>query len=101
MRMLLALNQGGHTGERVLSRTMAKGLPNLAKPELQRRGLPGAVYDSVADLGAVVVRWVAIVGDVTVFALKTVSWLMTRLPRRDTLQPSFYNIGVLTVPLVA
>ena len=101
MRMLLALNQGGHTGERVLSRTMAKGLPNLAKPELQRRGLPGAVYDSVADLGAVVVRWVAIVGDVTVFALKTVSWLMTRLPRRDTLLPSFYNIGVLSLPVVA
>ena len=28
-------------------------------------------------------------------------WLVTRLPRRDTLIPAFYNIGVLSLPVIA
>ena len=59
------------------------------------------MYDSVADLGAVAVRWVEMLGDVTFFALRTLSWLTTRVPRRDTLLPNLYNIGVLSLPVVA
>ena len=60
-----------------------------------------AVADSIADLGAVVIRWVETLGDMTLFMLRTLSWLFTRLPRRDTLIPAFYNIGVLSLPVVA
>jgi phospholipid/cholesterol/gamma-HCH transport system permease protein len=57
--------------------------------------------DSIADLGAVFIRWTEIVGDMTIFTLRTFSWLVSRLPRRETLIPAFYNIGVLSLPVVA
>ena len=60
-----------------------------------------AAADVVADIGAVVTGWVDAVGDITLFAWRTISWLVTRLPRRDTLIPSFYQIGVLSLPVVA
>ena len=57
--------------------------------------------DSIADVGAVVIRWVETLGDMALFMWRTVSWLVSRLPRRDTLIPAFYNIGVLSLPVVA
>ena len=69
--------------------------------ESSPRGLTMALADSVADLGAVAIRWVETLGDMTLFALRTLSWLTTRLPRRDTLIPALYNIGVLSLPVVA
>jgi phospholipid/cholesterol/gamma-HCH transport system permease protein len=67
----------------------------------RRRGPAAAIYDSVADLGAVVIRWIETVGDMTLFLLRTLSWLFSRLPRRGTLISAFYNIGVLSLPVVA
>jgi phospholipid/cholesterol/gamma-HCH transport system permease protein len=32
---------------------------------------------------------------------RTFSWLLSRVPRRDTLIPAFYKIGVLSLPVVA
>jgi phospholipid/cholesterol/gamma-HCH transport system permease protein len=72
--------------------------PALDSP---RGGLFSAVGSSIADLGAVVIRWIETLGDMTLFALRTFSWLLTRLPRRDTLIPAFYNIGVLSLPVIA
>src|SRR5262245_35879250 len=69
--------------------------------ERPRGGLIAAVFNSIADLGAVVIRWVETLGDMTLFALRTISWLLSRLPRRDTLVPAFYNIGVLSLPVIA
>src|SRR5262245_26225209 len=66
-----------------------------------RRGPVMAAADSIADLGAVTIRWVETVGDMSLFALSTFSWLISRLPRRDTLIASLYNIGVLSLPVVA
>jgi phospholipid/cholesterol/gamma-HCH transport system permease protein len=65
------------------------------------RGVVSTVYDSVADLGAVIVRWFETLGDMTLFTLSTFSWLFARLPRRATLIPAFYNIGVLSLPVIA
>jgi phospholipid/cholesterol/gamma-HCH transport system permease protein len=72
-----------------------------ANPNTRRRGPLTAMFDSVADLGAVTTRWVETVGDMSLFSLGTLSWLVTRLPRRDTLISSLYNIGVLSLPVVA
>jgi phospholipid/cholesterol/gamma-HCH transport system permease protein len=33
--------------------------------------------------------------------MRTLSWMTSRLPRKDTLLPSFYQIGVLSLPVVA
>ena len=60
-----------------------------------------AVGDSMADLGAVVIRWFETLGDMTLFMLRMFSWLVSRLPRRGTLIPAFYNIGVLSLPVIA
>jgi len=69
---------------------MASASANFAS-ETPRRGFVGAIYDSIADVGAVVIRWVETLGDMSLFAWRTVSWLLSRLPRRDTLIPAFYN----------
>src|SRR5438105_7805213 len=68
---------------------------------VEPRGLVTAIGDSIADVGAVVIRWVETLGDMTLFMLRTFSWLATRFPRRATLVPAFYNIGVLSLPVVA
>jgi phospholipid/cholesterol/gamma-HCH transport system permease protein len=66
-----------------------------------RRGVLSAVFDSVADLGAVIEHWIVTLGDMTLFTMRTFSWLFARLPRRDTLIPALYNIGVLSLPVIA
>src|SRR5262249_21947694 len=40
-------------------------------------------------------------GEIGLFSLLTIRWMCTRLPRKDTLLPSFYQIGVLSLPVVA
>ncbi|HEX4131806.1 MAG TPA: ABC transporter permease, partial [Pirellulales bacterium] len=41
------------------------------------------------------------IGEVMLFSLRTARWLVTRAPARETLLPSFYQIGVLSLPVVA
>lgn len=60
-----------------------------------------AIGDWVADLGEVVITLLAAIGDVALFSLRTLAWLFTRMPRREVLMPSFYQIGVLSLPVVA
>ena len=55
----------------------------------------------IGDLGGVIVDWLVALGDVGQFSFRTFSWLMSRLPRKETLLPSFYQIGVLSLPVVA
>jgi phospholipid/cholesterol/gamma-HCH transport system permease protein len=79
---------------------MATASRNSSMP-VERRGIFTAVGESIADLGEVIVRWVETLGDMTIFLWRTISWLITRLPRRDTLVAAFYNIGVLSLPVIA
>ncbi len=60
-----------------------------------------ALGEWVSDLGELIIDWIAAIGDVAIFALRTMQWLFTRLPRRETLLPAFYQIGVLSLPVVA
>ncbi len=64
-------------------------------------GLLQPVADWVADVGAVVIDWTVALGSITLFALRTARWLLFRLPRRETIWPNFYQIGVLSLPVVA
>lgn len=65
------------------------------------RGLSGLLAARVADFGELLISWAIVVGDISLFTLRTMRWLFTRLPRRETLMPSFYQIGVLSLPVVA
>ena len=40
-------------------------------------------------------------GALALFAASTISWLVARPPRRETLVPSLYQVGVLSLPVVA
>ena len=60
-----------------------------------------AVADWIADLGGLVIDWITELGSVALFGLRTLRWLLTRLPRRETILPNFYQIGVLSLPVVA
>jgi phospholipid/cholesterol/gamma-HCH transport system permease protein len=76
-------------------------IPAPAASEADQRTLGEALYDGVADWGLVMIDAVVAIGDLALFALRTLSWLTTRLPRRETLLPNFYQVGVLSLPVVA
>ena len=59
------------------------------------------IVDCVADVGAVAIEWLTAMGDVTIFAMRTVSWMLIRMPRKETLLPNFYQVGVQSLPVVA
>ncbi len=69
----------------------------------QRRGggLFAAFGDWIASLGKSLIDSIISIGDLTLFIWRTMTWLFTRLPKRETLTPSFYQVGVLTLPVVA
>ena len=64
-------------------------------------GFGSALAESVADWGSVVIDAVYTIGDLSVFTMKTFSWLFTRFPKRETLLPNFYQVGVLSLPVIA
>ncbi len=55
----------------------------------------------VADFGAVVIDWLVGLGSISIFFMRTVRWMLTRLPHKGTILPNFYQIGVLSLPVVA
>ncbi|HND52306.1 MAG TPA: ABC transporter permease [Pirellulaceae bacterium] len=55
----------------------------------------------LASVGALVVDAIAAVGSFAVFVARTLSWTFARLPRGETLWPNFYQVGVLSLPVVA
>ena len=60
-----------------------------------------AVVDWIGDLGGLLMDWIVGLGNVSMFSLRTFGWMLSRLPRRETLLPNFYQIGVLSLPVVA
>jgi len=77
---------------------MSTGTASIERPRL---GFFARLSEGVADLGEATLAWVESVGDIVLFAWQTVSWMSTRLPRRDTLFLAFYQIGVRSLPVVA
>ncbi len=61
----------------------------------------GGVVNWIADIGGVVMGWMLGLGSITLFTMRTFRWLFTRLPSKGTLLPAFYQIGVLSLPVVA
>ena len=55
----------------------------------------------VADWGAVVINAFVAIGDFAQFCARTFTWMFTRMPRRETLLPNFFEVGVLSLPVVA
>jgi phospholipid/cholesterol/gamma-HCH transport system permease protein len=55
----------------------------------------------ILSLGGVALRAVMLLGDFSIFCLQTFGWLFRRRPAPGTLLPSFFLVGVRSVPVVA
>jgi len=62
---------------------------------------PGWLVGMVASFGDFAIRAVAGIGDVAIFSFQTLGWIFARRQRRDVLVPCFYQIGVMSLPVVA
>lgn len=60
-----------------------------------------ALGDWVASWGGVVIDSIHATGDFSLFVLQTLSWMLLHRPKRETLFPNFYQVGVLSLPVVA
>ena len=80
---------------------MSNSLDTTAHLPQPSRGIVGTFANGLADLGAVVMRGVEAVGDLSLFTWRMLVWMLTRLPRHETIWPNFYQVGVLSVPVVA
>ncbi len=59
------------------------------------------ISDRISDWGEVTMDGVATLGQLADFSWQTLAWLFTRGPRRETLLPNFYQVCVLSLPVVA
>ncbi len=73
-------------------------IPEGARPP---QSFSEGMANQVADVGALVFDGMVGVYNFAAFTLRMFSWLLSRLPRRGTLLPNLYQIGVLSLPVVA
>lgn len=64
------------------------------------RPFPG-LHRVIYVWGTVVVQGIATLGDISLFAFQMFGWMFRARPKRETLMPNFYAIGVLSLPVVA
>lgn len=70
--------------------------------DVARKNLePSPLIGWVSDWGGVAIDGINTVGDMSIFAWQMFVWLFTARPRRGTLLPNFYHVGVLSLPVVA
>lgn len=59
------------------------------------------LHDVLVDWGLLVLEAIVSLGELGLFCSNVFAWMFTRLPRRETLLPNFYQVGVLSLPVVA
>jgi len=75
---------------------------DIARPDDHpSTGATSLLAQWVADWGAVVIDAFVAAGDFAIFCARTLSWMIARSPRRETLLPNLYQVGVLSLPVVA
>ncbi len=74
---------------------------NLSSSTLPNDKPPGPVARWVIQWGSAVVDGVTTMGDMAIFVWRMFVWMFTRLPRRGTIMVNFYQVGVLSLPVVA
>jgi len=55
----------------------------------------------ISSLGVVAIHVITLLGDFALFTFETLRWMVRRRPAPGTLLPSFYLVGVRSVPVVA
>ncbi len=80
---------------------MSLDLSQGSQPEESARTSPGAFQEWITDWGGVAMDSVQAAGDLALFSWRTLAWLFSRLPKRETFLPVLYQVGVLSLPVVA
>ncbi len=80
---------------------MSTTASNPADASRPARGPLAGIYHLIADLGGLTIDWITTLGDLSLFTWRMFGWLATRMPRMESLLPNMYQIGVLSLPVVA
>ena len=77
-------------------------------PDDSPRGVFGWLIALVSHIGSVILNGydrlisaIMSLGDFTYFVCRTFSWMFSRMPRRGTVWPNFYEVGVNSLSVVA
>jgi phospholipid/cholesterol/gamma-HCH transport system permease protein len=79
---------------------MATTANSDSRPGYSRSG-DSPLSQWITDWGTIVIDGLTSVGDMGLFAWQMFYWMVTRRPARGTLLPNFYQVGVLSLPVVA
>ncbi len=55
----------------------------------------------VSEWGKLVIDSAIALGDFSLFIFRTLSWMVSRLPRSETIWPNFHRVGVSSLPVIA
>lgn len=75
-------------------------IPDYIPPLAPEIPLPGGLIGYMTRIGAQIENWICNLGNFTYFACQVV-WWMLRFPRRGTLLPCMYEIGIMSLPVIA
>lgn len=64
-------------------------------------GRVGAINELLTDWGILVLDAVVATGLWAIFIARTLRWMVKRFPRRSNLIPTFYQVGVRSLPVIA
>ena len=84
-----------------VSRNPIPQRPGYSGDRATRGGCTGWFVNWVSDWGGLVLNAIMAIGDFSLFVFRTMVWLFTRLPRKETVWPNFYQVGVSSLPVVA
>jgi phospholipid/cholesterol/gamma-HCH transport system permease protein len=80
---------------------MSSGSNIAASSPNRAAQLRNSLSDWISDWGGVTIQAISTVGDLAIFSWQTMAWLLARRPRRGSLLPILYQVGVLSLPVVA
>ena len=85
----------------LLARQSALSTSSTSFPGRSAPTSDSAIRAWVTQWGSAVVEAINTIGDMALFAWSMLRWMFTRLPRRGTIMINFYQVGVLSLPVVA
>lgn len=78
-----------------------RNLLTLETMTQQTQRMTAGAARGISNWGAVVIDGLITLGDIALFAYTMLRWLFTASPKRGTILPVFYQVGVLSLPVVA
>ena len=64
-------------------------------------GIVAGLHRTITHWGDMVVETIGMLGDIALFGWQVMVWMFTTRPKRGTILPNFYAVGVSSLPVVA